>query len=176
MYSRPNETIKGVDSNFFNDDDMVALMVLSSQINIILLINGIFGNILSIYVYLQRRMRKHKFNCYLLLMAVFQLIFCIILSTDYLFRLFYVKPMFLHDLNVYINMAIDYSLHLADSYVTTLSLIMSIDRIYAIKNPTEINNFITYLHPKLLTSMSFFGLILFKIPGIRYINYLIFYL
>ena len=124
-----NETIKIVDAIYLNDDDMVTLMGLSSQINIAFLIVGIFGNILSIYAYLQRSMRKHKFNCYLLLMALFELIFCIILFTDYLFRLFYVKPMFLHDLNVYTNMAIDYSLHLADSYVTTLSLIMSIDKL-----------------------------------------------
>ena len=161
-----NETIKIVDAIYLNDDDMVTLMGLSSQINIAFLIVGIFGNILSIYAYLQRSMRKHKFNCYLLLMALFELIFCIILFTDYLFRLFYVKPMFLHDLNVYTNMAIDYLLHLVDSYVTMLSLIMSIDRIYAIKNPTELNNFITYVHPKRIALTALFTLIIFKIPGI----------
>ena len=161
-----NKTFRENQTDYLNGSDMITIMELSSRINISLLLNGIFGNILSIYVYLQKKMRKHKFNCYLLLMALFELIFCIILFTDYLFRLFYVKPMFLHDLNVYTNMAIDYSLHLADSYVTTLSLIMSIDRIYAIKNPTELNNFITYVHPKRIALTALFTLIIFKIPGI----------
>lgn len=142
------------------------LTLVSFQINTTILIVGFFGNLSSIYVYLQGSMRKHKFNCYLLLMTIFELIFCGILLVDYIFRLVYKKRMFLHDLNVYTNIMIDYLLHLADSYVTILSLIMSIDRIYAFQKPIKINSFITNVHKKLLISASFFTLILLKIPEI----------
>jgi hypothetical protein len=47
-----------------------------------------------------------------------------------------------------------------------LTLILSIDRLYAIKNPTKIKSFFTNLHSKILLISSYISLLIVKIPGI----------
>jgi hypothetical protein len=136
-----------------------------SYLNLIILIfSGILGNICCIYVYLQKSMRKRKFHWYLLVLAIFELIFSLILSLDYLFKMLNKDSIFLHDVNVYINMFIDYLIHMIDSYTTVLILILSIDRLYAIKHLTDQRNFITYKHAKLLILFSLLAILVLKIP------------
>ena len=117
--------------NCTNDENVFSLQSISSNINLFLITIGILNNLICVYVFSHRIMRKHKFNLYLLLTAIFQIIYCLVLFVDYLFYVLK-KGLFLHDLNVYIEMIIHYLIHLVDSYVIILSLIISIDRLYAI--------------------------------------------
>jgi hypothetical protein len=159
-FSQLNQTLYIVDENMINLADN------SYRINFMLILIGIIDNSICIYVFLQRKMIKIKFNWYLLVLAIFELLFCFILFIDYSFRLIYQKPMFLHDFNVFANIIIDYILHLIDSYVTLVTMILSIDRIQAIKNPTEIKKLITYTQSKRLIVVTLTILILLKLPGI----------
>ena len=92
--------------------------------------------------------------------------FCCILFSDYTFRVFNSKPIFLHDLNVFTNMTIDFSLHFIDSYLVFLTLILSIDRLMALKNPTEVKNLVTYLYSKYLVGITLVGTFIIKIPSL----------
>jgi hypothetical protein len=130
----------------------------------IILTFGVLGNVCSIYVYLQKSMRKRKFNWYLLVLACFEIFFNMLLSVDYLYKMLNENSIFLHDINVYTNMLIDYLIHLIDSYVTIITLILSIDRLNAIKNLATQRNLITYQHAKFLIFLTFLIIFLLKIP------------
>ena len=162
-YLNTNQSICVQYENF----EMIFFNKISFVINFMLILIGIIDNSFCIYVFLQRNMIKIKFNWYLLIIAIFELLFCLILFIDYSFRLVYKTPMFLHDLNVIANMIIDYSLHLIDSFVTIITMILSIDRYQAIKNPTQIRKLFTYMHSKRLVRMTFISLVILKIPGFK---------
>ena len=79
-----NETGK----NYLKDREyMNYLMSTSINTNIALIAMGILNNSLCVYSLSQKIMRKYKYNYYLLLMAIFELIYCLVLFVDYLFFL-----------------------------------------------------------------------------------------
>ena len=129
-------------------------------LNIVLMIIGIFGNIISICIFLQKKSLRTKFNWYLLVVTVAKLIFCLTLFTDYVFTKFNSKAAFLHDLNKISSTIIDFILHTSDSCAALLTVYLSLDRLYAIKSPLKIKYFITNLHAKCLISVSLLSLIL----------------
>ena len=136
-----------------------------SKINFVIILTiGVPGNVCCIYVYLQKSMRKRKYNWYLLVLAIFELLFSLILSVDYLYKMLTEDSIFLHDLNVYTNMLIDYLIHLIDSYVTILTLILSIDRLNAINNIAVQKNYVTHQHAKFSVFITFSAILLLKIP------------
>ena len=167
MMTKKNHSQLNATMIYTVDENMITLADISYKINFILILIGLIDNIFCIFVFLQRKMIKIKFNWYLLIIAIFELLFCLILFIDYSFRLVYKTPMFLHDLNVIANMIIDYSLHLIDSFVTIITMILSIDRYQAIKNPTQIRKLFTYMHSKRLVRMTFISLVILKIPGFK---------
>ena len=132
--------------------------------NLILTLLGIIGNSLSIYVFSQKKMIIRKFNWYLLVMAIFELAFCLLLFIDYLFQRNHPEQIFLHELNTAINMIFEFSIHLIDTYVIQITLILTINRLYAIKHPIEVKNFVTNLHSKCLIVSIFISLIVLKVP------------
>ena len=157
--SRNNDTVHLSNSDVFSFADNL------SKINFGIIVSfGIWGNVCCSYVYSQKLMRKRKFNWYLLILAIFNTLFCFIISIDYSYRLFSEKSIFLHDFNVYTNMLIDYLIHLIDSYVTVLTLILSFDRLNAIKNLTNQRNFVTHRHAKFLIFITFLSILVLKIP------------
>lgn len=149
----------------YQDDDYVnALIRAVCHINFVLMIIGVFVNILCIFVFRQKHMKRRKFNLYLFILAILELVFCLIVSIDYLCLL--INKKLLHEINQYTNMIFDYLIHSIDSYVVILTLILSTDRFYAIKYPTKIKSFFTNSHSKLLLISAFIGLLLVKLPGI----------
>ena len=130
-------------------------------INSILMIVGIFGNIVSFFVFLQEKLIECKFNCYLLVVTSIKLIFCITLFIDYLFSKIHSEKIFLHDLNNISRIMIDFLIHTSDSCVALLTVYLSLDRLYAVKFPLKIKAFITNLHAKYLISVSLISLISF---------------
>ena len=115
-----NQSNNQTSSQSYSDEDIIALTETTCRINFILMIFGIFVNIVCIFVFLQKQMKKRKFNLYLLILAIFELIFCSIVFFDYFFRLISSKPIFLHDYNVFTNIIIDYAIHSTDTYVVVI--------------------------------------------------------
>ena len=67
--------------------EMTVLANISCYLNLFVLSFGIIGNLLCIYVFLQKNMIARKFNWYLLILAIAELIYCLFVFFDYLFRL-----------------------------------------------------------------------------------------
>ena len=59
-------------------------------------------------------------------------------------------------------MVLDYAIHTIDSCTVVLTLLLSIDRLYAIKNPMKIREFITNLHAKKTMTVSLTLVVLLK--------------
>ena len=143
------------------DYDLSMTRDIACKINIILLSFGIIGNILCIFAFSRKKMIIRKFNWYLLILAIFELIFCVFLFGEYLLKMFNNTPMYL---NQYINTVIDFTIHTIDTFVVLITLILSIDRLYAIKNPIKFKFFITNVHAKCLVLITLISSILLKTP------------
>ena len=124
---------------------------------------GLIGNIFCIFVFLQKKMRTRKFNCYLLTLSIFKFIFCFILLMEDLIRFLEPNELNLQNLNEYLVIIIDCLIHTIDSYLAVIKLVVSIDHLYAIKYPLKIKTFITTLHSKSIIFSALFGIILIKI-------------
>jgi hypothetical protein len=111
---------------------------------------GIVNNIISITVFLQKTLLKRKFNWYLLVLAIIESIFCLTVFIDNIFVQIHKKKIFLHELNNIGHIVINYIIHTTDSCSSILTLLLSLDRLYAIKFPLQIKQFITNLHAKKL--------------------------
>ena len=135
-------------------------------LNLILLAFGTLLNVLCIYVFSQKKMIVRKFNWYLLAFSISELIFCFILFINYLHRFISPRKHTLHEINLATTITIDFITHITDSYSNVLALLLSIDRIYAIRNPIRFKKFITNLHAKILINSTLIILILFKIPDV----------
>ena len=149
-----------------NGDNSEVTTFVLSKVNLTLLILGTIGNILCIYVYSQTRMRKSKFNWYLLVLAIFELIFCLTLSFDYLFHVIHPNNIIFHDLNDLIDSVMEFLINSTDSYIAIITIFISVDRYNAIINPLQVKNFITNLYPKRLIFISLVVLISLKLIDI----------
>lgn len=148
------------------DEDTISLSNITFKVNLTLIVIGVIDNLLCIHVYLQKPMKKIQFNWYLLILAIVELIFCLILLADYLFRFLNIESKFLHDLNAPSYTSIDFSLHLIDSFVTALTLILSFDRLYAIRHSNEVKKFFSLFHKKLLILITLVTLFFLKLPSL----------
>ena len=149
-----------------SDKDIANLKEFAIILSISFMIIGIFDNIICIYAFVQEKLLEKKFNWYLLIASVFKLIFCATLLLDYMFAKIYHARQFLHDLNKYSSFLVDFTIHTSDSCISLLTVILSFDRLYAIKNPLKITEFITYLHAKCLICVSLISFVIFIIFNI----------
>ena len=147
-----------------NDSDKAiwSLQSIACILNAFILIIGIISNIVSSCTLLQKKLRKRKFNWYLLVTSIIEFLYCLILLVDYLFSLIYTKKIFLHSFNQISRIIIDFAVHTSDSYIGILTLFLSLDRLYAIKHPLLIKEYFTNLHAKFIIIVSFFSIILLK--------------
>jgi hypothetical protein len=144
------------------DIHIASLENIACNLNILIMTVGIVLNMGSIWAFLQKKLLCRKFNWYLLVLTIFELIFCITVLTDYMFSKFYIKPIFLHDFNKYTSIIFNFTIHTSDDCIVILALFLSIDRLYAIKKPLKIKLFITNLHAKKLIIISILMLIFLK--------------
>jgi hypothetical protein len=133
------------------------------RINLIILIIGILANILCIGIFAQKNLLKRKFNWYLLIISVFEFIFCSTLAIDYAHRLLDEDILFLHNVNMINYIIIDFIIHTSDSFTIILTLILTIDRLYAIFYPIKIKHFMTNTKSKSLTLTAFIIVSLIKV-------------
>jgi hypothetical protein len=145
-----------------SDIEIIFFQKIVCFLNVVIVIVGIIHNSISSIIFLQKKLRKNKFNWYLQVTSMFQLLLCLILLIDYLFSFVYVKPIFLHSLNKISRIAIDVTIHTSDSCIGILTLFLSLDRLYAIKEPLLIKEFFTHLHAKSIIIISSTSLFLIK--------------
>ena len=143
------------------DENIARFKELSLILSVVFMIVGILNNTTCIYVVWQGKLLEKKFNWYFLIKSVFRLIFCVTLFSDYIFSKMYYRKIFLHDLNKYAELIIDFIIHTSDSCVSLLTFFLTLDRLYAIKYPLKIKDFFTTLHPKYLISISLVVFIIF---------------
>jgi len=154
-------------SNFNHELDNITdndFANITSKVNFSLSLFGLFGNIICFAVFIQRKMRMIKFNLYLLVLSIFEISFCFILLINYLFQLFNKDNLLMHQLNKLTTISFDYFVHNLDSTSHIITLILSINCLYAIKNPLKIKEFFTNLHPKFVTVVSVLSIFLLRIP------------
>ena len=142
--------------------ELKSLKNILSYFNIILLIIGSLGSMASFWGFMHKNLRNSKFNWYLLTLTVFEFLFCLISLIDYIFSQIHPEGLFLHDLDKIWFMIFDYAIHTIDSCTVVLTLLLSIDRLYAIKNPMKIKEFITNLHAKKTMTVSLIFVVLLK--------------
>ena len=159
-----NKTLEDLLKQLINKNNLVN--DITSILNSIFLCIGIIGNILCIYVFSRKKMRTIKYNLYLLVFSIFELIFCLVLFPDYLFKLINKDSLFLHQFNNIFTIIFDCLVHNSDSYLSIIRVILTIDRLYAIRKPLSIKFFVTNLHAKRLIVTTFFILIILQIPAI----------
>ena len=160
-----------IDNEITKNDTISAYSSITNYMNISLFLIGIITNAFCFYVFLQKKMKIAKFNWYLLVLAIVELFFCFILFIDYSFQLFNEKKLLLHQFNKVLNLIFDYFVHSLDSYSALITLILSIDRLYAIRNPLEIKFFVTNLHAKLLIFTSLLSILILRIPSVVLCNF-----
>ena len=124
-----------------HDKDIGKFKEVALVLSIIFMLIGIVDNSISIYAFLQKKLLENSFNWYLLIVTIFKLIFCTTLFTDYIFNKVYYEPIFLHDLNRYATVIIDYIIHTSDSCIALLTVFLSLDRLYAIRHPLKWRRF-----------------------------------
>jgi hypothetical protein len=148
------------------DPDILSFTDTVCKINLLMMSIGVIGNILCIHVFSKKKMIIRKFNWYLLVLSVFEIIFCLIIFIDYLYRVLNNIPVFLHDLNDFTKSIFDFIIHTTDSFILLITLILSIDRLLAIKDPIKAKYFITNTRSKCLLTVNFIILVLLRIPGV----------
>ena len=133
-----------------------------TNLNITILSIGALGNVLSLFTFLQKDLLKLKFNWYLLTITIFEIFCCCTGFIDYIFPKICDRDIFLHDLSKISYITVDYILHTSDACIVVLTFLLSIDRLYAIKHPLKIKEFITNLHAKKTIFISLLSLVSLK--------------
>ncbi len=156
-----NDIIFINDTNSTLDDEPQTIQDIVFYTNICIMVIAIIGNIISINVFLKKNILKKRFNWYLLVSTILEIIFCTINMADYMFAI--IQDQFLHDYNEISRIIIDFSVHTSDSCIGILTLFLSLDRLYAIKHPLDIKEYFTNLHAKLTIGLSLLILIILNI-------------
>ena len=140
-----------------------------STVNLFLTLIGIIGNFLCILIFSRKKIRTNRFNLYLLALAVSELMFCLVLFIENMCRLVHPDKVYLRDINIYLNLLVDFLFRTTDSYNILIMLFLSIDRLYGIKKPIKMKNFITHLHAKriILAALVFLLLIQVATTAVR---------
>ena len=119
--------------------EAIWLVDFSCLLNIILTLIGMIGNFICACVFTQKKMRTNNLNYCFLITALFELVFCALIFIDNIWRCLSQKKLFLHELNEYLEIIIDFIVHTIDSNTGFLTLVLSIDRLRVIKNNREKN-------------------------------------
>ncbi len=131
----------------FQIDDLVSKFNMSSMLF------GIAANLLCISVFANKSQLKRRFHYYLLTLAIADLLYCLIVFTNYLVFVLD-PPNVLYDLSPLTCYLTDYIIGSIDSISVLTTMILSIDRVYAITRPLKFKEFPTYRFPKLLVLLN----------------------
>ena len=141
-----------------------------SQLNVALMFFGIVGNMTCLCVLTNRKLYKKRFNRYLLTLAFVELCFSSIVFTNYLiFSLYQPKEHHhrrrtLYDLSRFTCYYIDFIVNILDELSVYLMLLLSIDRLYAIREPIKTKLFVTQQKQKRCVLAGVLLVVFFNLP------------
>ena len=139
--------------------------VIAARVNYFLMLFGIVGNSLCMCVLVQKKLLGHRFNCYLLVLALVDLVFSTVVFANY--SVMYTNPnRALFDLNKVACYFTDYFVHAIDSFCVIITLIVSLDRFYAIIKPIRLRSLFTNRYPKQISAACFLALLLVHLPEV----------
>jgi hypothetical protein len=133
------------------------------KFNLILMFFGTISNMVCVRVFVKKSMFKKRFNKYLFAHSLVDILFCLLTFLNYLVYILYEEKNFsdLHKISCFFH---DYILNLLDALSVYLAVILSIDRLYTIKKPIKIKNFLTYKYPVGVIFIGFIIIALASIP------------
>ena len=120
-----------------------------SKINLTLMCFGIVGNLMCMWVLAHKKLYQKRFNRYLLMLAFVEFFFCIIAFANYLTLNLNAEVnqgrgrRALYDLSVFTCYFTGFIVNILDELSVYFVLLMSIDRLQAIRCPIKIKLFIT---------------------------------
>ena len=120
----PEAFMKVYASVYNSDKDIAVARETALIFSLIFMVIGMIGNLINIFTLLQKKLREHKFNLYLLAMSILKLIFCSTLFFDYIFSQFYSKSEFFHNFHRISYIIIDFLIHTSDSCISLLTLFL----------------------------------------------------
>ena len=143
-----------------------------SQLNVALMFFGIVGNMTCLCVLTNRKLYKKRFNRYLLTLAFVELCFSSIVFANYLiFSLYQPKEHHhhhrrrtLYDLSRFTCYYIDFIVNILDELSVYLMLLLSIDRLYAIREPIKTKLFVTQQKQKRCVLAGVLLIVFFNLP------------
>lgn len=134
-----------------------------ARVNLGSMLFGILGNFICILVLMQKTLLNRRFNWYLLILALADMIFCFIVFVNY-YIVFTNPSRALYDLSKLTCYFTDYVVSSIDAFCVFLTLVLSIDRLYAIKRPIKSKMFLTYRFPKRIALLGYLTLLIIKSP------------
>ena len=134
-----------------------------SRINLVSMLFGVVGNLICMCVFNNKILLKKRFNWYLLMLALVDFVFCFIVFANYMvFTLDNAKA--LYDLSKFTCYFTDFIVNNVDEYSVYLTLLLSVDRLYAIRRPINIKFFVTYRYQKQLALAGMSVITLASVP------------
>ena len=143
----------------FQIDDLVSKFNMSSMLF------GIAANLLCISVFANKSELKRKYHYYLLTLAIADLLYYLVVFLDYLVFVLD-PPNVLYDLSHLTCYLTDYIIGSIDSFCVLTTMVLSIDRVYAITQPLKYTEFSTYRFPRLLILLNALFCLSLKAPEI----------
>jgi hypothetical protein len=135
-----------------------------SLVNFGLMLFGIFANLICICIFAKKHLLAKKFNWYLLVLAAADLLFCLIAFINYFIYAITKPQKAIYELSVFTCYLTDYIVNSTDAFCVYLTLIVSFDRLYAIRYPIESRAFITTRSPKRLILVACLFILIIKSP------------
>jgi hypothetical protein len=148
-----------------NDNIHNKIDKLVARINFFLMLFGILGNFVCICVLVQKKLLGRKFNCYLLILALADFVFSVIVFINYCI-IFQNPNRAIFDLSWVTCHFTDYIIHTIDAFCVAITLIVSIDRFYAIIQPIKNKTLVTNRYPKQISLACFVLLLILHSPGV----------
>jgi hypothetical protein len=148
------------DDAIHNSIDMIVI-----RVNLVLCLFGILGNLVCMGVLVQKKLLGRKFNNYLLILAFADFIFSFIVFVDYCVK-YHDPERAILDLSWLTCHLTDYITHTLDAFCVFVTLIVSIDRYYAIVQPIKNKTLITNRYPKQISLVCLVIMFLLHSPGV----------
>lgn len=123
------------------------------RVNYCLGILGIITNLICCIILSRKPLIKRKFNLYLLSLAIDELLFCLVMSFNRTFEI--ISGSRIERFSIAAHLILKISSNIFDYFSIWITLILSIDRYFAIKEPLKIKDFVTNRHPKKLLFITF---------------------
>lgn len=119
------------------------------KVNFMLTSFGLIGNTICLMIFSTKELRKSTFNKYLLILAIIELLFCLTVWANESCMIFCHVPKFLIQIDNILAVFIHLLTNLFHTSSIMITLLLSIDRLYAIYQPLKIKDFITRRNIKL---------------------------